>query len=454
MSCVEQQGAALVVVIAIGAVAAVAWQQRASLSQLLMAQQVLDQSAQAASLAAAQHHARLLNAHAFLNRTLMAHQVAMAHLLTLASAEKMRREMSRQVVRGNPPAYLIGMMFGPQHAAAYAASKLSSAGASLSGVDMLHRAFKQHDDMLWRDFRQARKELLANIGSTTKQIVHDVLKRNMVIQDDAKFDLTVDVKFSERSLIARSMSSRDQRWRGWFDSVIKKHAYLDKRRKTAKNWWSVSKGCPHMRHHLRRRGESQFDVNGLWQSVDTLSFHAVRGHKIYLCYWREYPMGWANVVSKGSEQVSVSEHDSLYALKGAAPGNFKKVNFLTWIAAQYSLTTALYGFNNVLADGRGAHSQILWRAHHRLTPYVLDHQEPLITIVSVKQSLSSLRNPLLRLGLRVKGVLDVQRHWPKEIKSRSAAQAYFDRFESRADGQRERRNLFQPFWLARNVLEP
>ncbi|MCD8516368.1 MAG: hypothetical protein LRY61_03685 [Burkholderiaceae bacterium] len=74
----KESGAALVLAIVIACVAAIAWQHRLSLSQLFLAQHVLQRSTAAASLAASQHHARLLNAHAFLNRTVMAHQVAMA----------------------------------------------------------------------------------------------------------------------------------------------------------------------------------------------------------------------------------------------------------------------------------------------------------------------------------------------------------------------------------------
>ena len=207
-----------------------------------------------------------------------------------------------------------------------------------------------------------------------------------------------------------------------------------------------------MRHELRRRGESTFDAQGLWQATDTLSFHAVRGHKIWLCFWREYPMGWANVTSGLANRKEMSAHDRIYGREGAAPPNFRKVNFLDWIAAQYSITAVLYGFNNVLADGRGYATHVQWRAHHRVKPYELKGSQSFTTTVTVKQPLASLRDPALKLGLRIKGLLKAQDNWPQYLTARAAAQTYYDRYEPRSDRREERANLYQPFWLAKNIL--
>ncbi len=139
----KQHGAALLLGIALLALIALAWRERASLSQLFMAQQTLNQATAAAVLTAAQFHARRLNAHAFLNRTMVAHRVAMAHLITIASAEKMRIEMSRQATRNNPPVFLIGLIFGQQHAAAYAAAKFGPAGQTQQAIEELPKRVKR-----------------------------------------------------------------------------------------------------------------------------------------------------------------------------------------------------------------------------------------------------------------------------------------------------------------------
>ena len=449
----QQKGAALVLAIAIVGVAAMAWQQRTSLSQLLLAQHVLDRSTAAASLAAAQHHARLLNAHAYLNRTVMAHQVAMAHLLTIASAEKMRREMSIRLMRFNPPIYLIAMMFGPHHAAAYGASKLSVAGSTLSGVEQLHAAFRRHDQMIAKDIKRARHDLLQHVERDTHALVRAVLDRNMSARPESAARLSIKIELPVKDLGVQLINPVDAVWRDWFRQTIKEHPYLQKRSDTAISWWVIDPKCPHLRHNLRRRGDSTFEVDGLWQATDTLSFHAVRGAKL-LCYWREYPMGFANVKSNVGRASASSEWDEALAQAGDFPQDFREITFFKWFTSQFALTAMFHGFANTLADGWGYRTQLRWRAHSRVEPYVMRQGQDLRTIITVKQSLDTLNDPLLRLGLRVKALLRVQSDWGQALKSTSAAQVYYDRYRGRRDGQFEQANLFQPFWMARHVLVP
>lgn len=447
----HQLGSALVLALAIAGVAVIAWQQRASLSQLLIAQHVLDQSTAAASLAAAQHHARLLNTHAYLNRTAMAHQVAMAHLLTIASAEKMRREMSIRLTRFNPPIYLIAMMFGPHHAAAYAASKLSVAGSTLQGVHQLHAAFGRHDQAINRDLKRARKSLLENVERDTRAIVKEVLDRNIAKSRGTSPRLDIRIELPSRGLGLKTIKPADAIWRQWFNATIKQHQYLQKRSDTAISWWVVDPKCPHLRHNLRRRGDSTFEVDGLWQATDTLSFHAVRGMKIVLCYWREYPMGFANIKSKGKRTVASGQWDQALAEAGDFPDDFRKITFFRWFTSQFALTAMFHGFANVLADGWGYKTQLRWRAHSRVEPYVLSKAQQLRTKVVVSQRLDSLSDPLLKLALRIKGLLSIQSEWTGALSSSSAAEVYYDRYQPRADARSENANLFQPFWMARNV---
>ncbi|MCD8565772.1 MAG: hypothetical protein LRY53_09115 [Burkholderiaceae bacterium] len=448
----KESGAALVLAIVIACVAAIAWQHRLSLSQLFLAQHVLQRSTAAASLAASQHHARLLNAHAFLNRTVMAHQVAMAHLLTIASAEKMRREMSIRFARFNPPIHLIAMMFGPHHAAAYAASKLSVAGSTLTGVHQLHAAFREHDHVLSGALKHARHTLLSNVVRDTEAIVKAVLDRNMSSQLHSSPKLDIKVQMPTRALGIQTIDPTDSIWRSWFDQTIKQHRYLQKRSDTAISWWVVDPKCPHLRHNLRRRGDSTFEVDGLWQATDTLSFHALRGIKIVLCYWREYPMGFANMKNIRARSASKSFVDDALANAGEFPDDFRKITFFRWFTSQFALTAMFHGFANVLADGWGYKTQIRWHARSQIQPYVLRPGQDLRTVVTVSQSLETLDDPLLRIGLRIKGLLSVQSDWGKALTARSAAQAYYDRYTPRPDGKSELENLFQPFWMAKNVL--
>lgn len=446
----RQRGAALVLGLALLGVAALAWRERASLSQLFMAQQSLDQATAAAALSAAQLQARRLNAHAFLNRTMMAHRVAMAHLLTIASAEKMRLEMSRRVSRGNPPAYLIGMIFGPQHAAAYAASKLGPAGQSQAGIEALHKAFQNHDKTIHNQIGNARQALIADVESTVQILVRDVLNRNLRSQPGGNLPLEIEVTNPLGPLALVIKDQTPDLWRRWFDRVMKKHQYLQSRRQTASNYFWINPRCPLMFPQLRRRGNTELSTDGVWQATDTLSFHKVLGVRWDLCYWREYPMGWANV-SQAVRQHDSSWHDQWIEGMGPMPETFSSQTFLRWVISSHALGHVLTGMNNLLGDGWALSSQVRWRSRKRAQPFVLKEQSKVFTTVRVTQPLHTLDAGALHLGLRLKALIQTHKDWGRHLFSSAAAQAYYDRYEERVDHKQETANLFQPFWMARQV---
>ena len=450
---VRQRGAALLLGIALLGLIALAWRERASLTQLLMVQQTLNQATGAAALTAAQFHARRLNAHAFLNRTMVAHRVAMAHLITIASAEKMRIEMSRQATRNNPPVFLIGLIFGKQHAAAYAAAKFGPAGQTQQAIEELHRAFQAHDQVVHGKLAQARQALIDQSESDVKRLVREVLERNLGNYVGAHVDLQVQVTNPLGPLALVVKDPTPERWRDWFEQVVWQHRYLKSRRKTATNLFWLYPKCPLMYPQLRRRGYTELPIDGIWQATDTLSFHKVRGIITKLCYWREYPMGWANITSRAPavDDNKQTNLDRWITSVGQAPETFGAVNFLRWVTSKHVLGHVLTGFSNLIGDNWGFNSQIRWRSRQSTRPYVLSDDAAQPTIVSVKQPIASLQSPLLQLGLRLSVMLRAGSHWGRHLSSQAAAKAYFDRLDARADGREESANLFQPFWLARQV---
>lgn len=450
----RQHGAALILGLALLGIAVLTWRERSSLSQLLMAQQSLDQATAAAALTASQFHARRLNAHAFLNRTMMAHRVAMAHLLTIASAEKMRIEMSQRATRGNPPVYLIGMIFGPQHATAYAAAKLSAKDKSQRGIEALHRAFQAHDKTIHNQLLSARQSLLRETSATTERLVREALERNLGARPDVKLPITVRVINPMGALGLVIEDPTLEIWSGWFDDVIKKHHYLQTRRQTKSNYFWIHPRCPLMFPQLRRRGSTELAADGTWQATDTLSFHKVRGAHTYLCYWREYPMGWANIKQKTETQIKNKDkinYENWLEGMGKFPTTFATMTFLRWAMSYHALGHIMTGMNNLLADGWGLNSQIIWQSRTLAKPFVLKDSPIQPTIVQVTQPIQSLRSSLLHIGLRLKAMIETRQNWGHSLVSTAAAQAYFDRFEERFDRHDEAPNLFQPFWLAKQV---
>src|SRR3546814_4145351 len=64
--------------------------------------------------------------------------------------------------------------------------------------------------------------------------------------------------------------------RSLVEDVAQLYGFLSPRNDTAFNNWVVDARCPGLRHQLRRRGSTELDRQGRWQSADTLSFHALR----------------------------------------------------------------------------------------------------------------------------------------------------------------------------------
>lgn len=163
-------------------------------------------------------------------------------------------------------------------------------------------------------------------------------------------------------------------------------------------------------------------------------------------------MGFANIKANSQRADAISEGDSELAGAGEFPDDFRKISFFRWFTSQFALTAMFHNFANVLADGWGYKTQIGWRARGRVEPYILRDQQSLVTTVSVSQALDSLQDPVLRLGLRIKGLLSIAPDWGAALSATSKAQAYYDRYEPGHGVMPEQANLFHPSWMARNVL--
>lgn len=100
----RQHGQALVLGMLIVSVAAASLVVLYNLGQTVAGRIRLTHAADAAAYSGALEQARVLNAIAYVNRTQIAHQVAMAHLVTLAASAQYGRALHAQRTRGNPPA--------------------------------------------------------------------------------------------------------------------------------------------------------------------------------------------------------------------------------------------------------------------------------------------------------------------------------------------------------------
>ncbi|UHL65005.1 hypothetical protein LSG25_03640 [Paralcaligenes sp. KSB-10] len=397
----------------------------------------------AAAYSGALVQARALNMLAYLNRAQIGHQVAMAHLVTLGSWAAFGGAQARQLGSGNPPAYLIAMMFGPDHGAAYLAARAAGGLDALARTegDLAH-AYAAHDHIVQNVFDSVQQEIVAGLPDVRWAAMQAILAQNYPDRTDARGlsehaaqeqekSISPDSRANERFDLSilddnwpgfLQMYSGQQRLRSFVLEVARLYDFLGPRNHTANSPWIVDEKCPALRHELRRRGNTELDAYGHWQSIDTESFHALRSNRWIGCYYREYPMGWGWIPSALNQSV-----DGPYT--NSPPNDFAAQDFWRWVrdATNWDIHS---GDANPLANSRAVAGRQRW--HGGGLPMYFD--------TSTQQRGLSLK---FTVALKHPGPGDLM------VSTQSAAETFFERPEPRADGRLETGNLFHPYWQAR-----
>ena len=439
------------------ALGALAWVLSLNLGRLVHNKASLLRATDAAVYSAAVVQARALNLHAYLNRAQLAQQVAMAHLITTASAERYRATLAQQASRFNPPATLIGFLFAPQHAVAYLSAKAGGVTDSVA-LGQLAQAFARHDEVIHQVLERVRHEQLKRLVAVRQHVLTDVLVKNVGASGSSLKGTSTEALGLEANLVIDELpgfisrfSGSDARWQALLKRASKKYGFLDDRNQTTRNLWAVNIKCPHKRHELRRKGSTRVSAKGEWSVQDNQSYHALRYNRWIGCYQREYPMGWALVSNTIRQRPTQNDDERL----NATPQNFSQQAFWRWVGEQ-----AQGGWN--IFSGGDNHLARLWakQAELRWATQGL----PSYTALTPKRGAS------LRLGLVVKqqsalvhaGTPVEERRFAatfsptateriQALHSRAAAETYFEAPSSRLLGSTAAPNLFQPFWKARLI---
>ena len=479
---------AAVVIGLMAALAIIAWAGSHTLGHLAHDKTSLVRATDAAAYSAAVVQARALNLHAYLNRAQLAHQVAMAHLVTIASAERFRATQALQSSAFNPPASVIGMLFGARHSAAYLAAR-AGGGADAVALGQLEQAFRRHDTLLHEVVAVARGQQIRELIPMRDHAIRQVLVRNVgasgsVLRGDSLESLGVAYAIGLDDLPGKvlRLAGDSPAWQRLLFAVTRQHGYLNDRNSTRRNLWAVSARCPHKRHELRRRGETSLDLQGHWRSSDTLSFHALRSNKIIGCYQREYPMGWAilradgvalatvpravagatageprDAVARAGASVGREGKDELADADGV-PQRFSDQAFWRWVGEQASSDWDIFnGTDNRLATRWGQGASIRWATRGRAGYADLDSgsRAPLRFVLNVRQSAAG-RNPAREGDRRASSKRDagIVAARNESLHTLSAAHTYFARPHPRPDGRTEKPSLFHPYWHARLIAVP
>lgn len=411
--------------------------------RLLNAKAKQSHTVDAAAYSGALIQARALNMQAYINLAQVGHQVAMGHLVTLASWAKFSATESRQYLSANPPSYLIGMMFGKAHQNAYAASRRASSILSIAERNNdLEQRYARHDEIVNDVLLEVAYAVKQNLQNTRNEAIHEVIRANYPKHHVVRSkDLNLSSAEPQKNGLLWQLNEDDPRefmlsykpegdYRSLITSVASVYKFLDTRNYKTKNNWIVSERCPHLRHELRRQGTTILNQDGNWQSTDTQSFHALRSNKWIGCYYREYPMGWGWISGRFNRIPNGFEYTE------NPPDNFANQDFWRWVqsATQWDL---LGGSQNPLANSRAVMHRVQWRGGG-LVPYI---------------DINQTGHEQLSFQLLIKGP-EVGGHL---MTVAAKAESFFERYKSRADGRYENANLWHPYWLARlvdSVVDP
>jgi hypothetical protein len=457
-----QSGQAITVGLSMLSVGLLGWALSYYLGQLVHNKISLIRATEAAALSVATLQARALNLHAYLNRAQLAHQIAMIHLVTLASHERFRANQAKQSIRMNPPAFLIGMFFGPDYAASYTAAQSGLADDSLS-IQNLESAFHNHDKTIKDVIDQTRLDLSRQIHVFRTQLLEKILIKNLGDSGSAMRGNSLETLGISYRVTRDDMkdgliesSSRSSVWESVFTQAVEPYAYIKKRNNKRQNLWAVNVRCPHKRHELRRRGYTQAAPDGTYTASDNLSFHAVRSNRIIGCYDREYPMGWSEISAASKGQSfgqniipSHAEKRSDHSIQ-----NFSSQPFWRWVKNQGIPGWDIFtGTTNPLAQSWASAGKVTWSAraprgfidlHPSRAEFRFDIETSQLSGVNnITKNRNSFSDSLNIFALDTLNTLHAH----------SFSLTYFVRPYIRKDGLQEKPNLFHPYWHARLVSQ-
>jgi len=431
-------GQALVPAVALLAVCAMAWISLYNVGQVAASRTRLTHAADAAAYSAALTQARALNLLAYLNRAQVAHQVAMAHLVTLASWAQFSGTQAQRRTLGNPPAYLIGALFGDKAMRGYQAAQPTSAMAA-----QFAQRHAEHDALVHDVLAQVARRQADQLPAQRSAMLRAVVQANYPEFDGAagtpQWRMLQD---GWPGFVRAGAGTGDSDFSRMVRTAAARYDFLRPRDLTRRSNWIVYRSCPDSRHELRRRGATQMDAQGRWSANDTLSYHALRKNRWIGCYYREYATGWGQA---GRDDGKPIMH---------APEDFSQQDFWRWVenntswdifAGQDNPLAASYAASSrVSVGGQGLpdfHDVARSRAAAPLRLALMLQQEGAALPTTQGRSSTQTAGRFAWHALRDDQALAVA----------AAAETYYVRPEVRDDGKDELASLFRPYWQARRV---
>jgi len=429
-------GQALLPAVLLLSACGLAWAALYQVGQTAAARTRLTHAADAAAYSAALAQARALNLLAYVNRAQIAHQVAMAHMITLASWAQFSTTQAGRRAMGNPPAYLLGTLFGTQALRGYLAAQ--DTGGMAAGFA---QQYAEHDALVHDTLRRAVDRQVAQLPAQRSAMLRAVLQANYPELAGRPDDLRMRWLDDTWPGFVQARPGSDAGMQALVRAAAARHDFLRPRDFTRRNAWIVQSRCPSRRHELRRRGATQLDSRGRWSASDTLSYHALRSNRWIGCYFREYATGWG-LAGRHAAGAPIER----------APDDFSNEDFWRWVE-QNTSWDILTGNGNPLASAYASMSLV--PAASRGLPAFHEAARADSTVrlaIAVRQSAASLpmagAASALAFGARLAGpALGAA----DGLTVSAAAETFFSRPQPRDDGRDELATLFRPYWQARRV---
>jgi hypothetical protein len=444
---IVQRGQALVLGMMLAATVSAALAMLYLLGRTVEARARLIHAADAAAYSGALEQARQLNFLAYVNRTQIAHQIAMAHLVTLGASLSFAQTLADQRRRNNPPARLLSTLFGRDVGLAYGAAR-----AAPGTQAALMRAYAEHDRVVHEVLEAGAASAVAGLPAARERLMRAVLRANYSLAGasgraaSAAADVPTIRLLSDGwpDFLQHRAALPGSALHSAVELAAARYGFLGNRDGTRANSTAVNAQCPLARHQLRRRGATWLGADGRWGALDTQSFHSQRFNRWAGCYYREYAMGWGGVSGLGS-----AGPEGLQYVENP-PGDFTSQDFWQWVKRSTTWDVR-DGTGNPLANSYAMAQMPPWPGSGLPGEYEVASArgaDPLRFAIVVSVAHDGLGDA--GVAASVSGSRGAGADLGGLLRVTSAAETYFARPEPRTDDDREELpTLFLPYWQAR-----
>jgi hypothetical protein len=447
----RQSGQALPLMLGVLLLCGVAWIGLMRVSLTANARVRLTHAADAVAYSAAVAQARSLNLLAYINRAQVAHQIAVAHWVTLASLTQFAETLADARAAGDPPEWLLQRHFGAEAMGGHLAALPMLPQDYQSAHERFADVIRQHDNAVHDVLYKASTEAVRGMRAMREATMLSVLRANYpeleenairwVEPDGREPNSAAQLTLSSvgpADVVLRHEGNEAGPFRQWVEDATPRYPLLQSRDATSLSTWDSRHGktaCGEKRFELRRRGLTRLDASGHWFAQDSLAYQELQSNSEAPCYYRENPLAWGQT---RHQMATVPSGDR-------PPDRFAEVPFWRW-ARENTAWDIESGKDNFLSETYGDFDARLTTdrglpAYHDISEMARD--QPLQVSIQLRQTLRPSRLAATRGGV-VDALLE-----GLSVTVTSAAQTVYIDPANRSAKAHSRADLFRPRWMAR-----